>query len=1157
MAEQNFRVSPGLEVGAGVTIYGNTGIISATAFYGSGLNLTDVISGVGISSSGTLIGTAVTTLNFVGAGNSFVYNPATNTVDIIALNPSINKQSFTVGVGGTDTFTLSNSYHSGFIDVFVNGSRLSSADFTETLPNIITLSVAAIEGDIVEFQAYNSRVENVTQTISANLTNIEVTGISTLGTVEVSGGIVTATSGIVTYYGDGSNLSGLPQSGIGINTAGGNVGYGVTLLDFRGAGVSTITAPVSGISTINITGGGSSGSISISTEAPSNPDSGDLWYSPDYARTFIYYDESAVGYGADAYWIDAAPFISGGGITEIVSDTTPQLGGNLDLNSNNITGTGNININGTFIGDGSGLTGVTGTGSGVEIRDNNSAVGTASTINFGNGLSVSPVSVGLVTITSGLVNDSTPQLGGDLDLNSNDIAGTGNLNISGISTFAGNVVVGGASTALVVDGDARITGILTIGSSSVTIDGSTNKIVVGSGITIDGSTGIISATSLSVGGQTVSSLGVGIKTEGSTVGFGITLLDFRGAGVSAITAPVSGISTINIIGGGSTSTTSTINYGYIGMSTSRTLQNRLEDYVSVKDYGAVGNGTTDDTTAIQNALDNGGCVYFPEGVYKITQPIVVDQSVHIMGAGPKTVILCSPSSSSSDAWIHLKYASAAVGGDKYQISDIQIQCDRFGTINTAIRLEYTGASGVVGEWGSLDINNVRVSTNEPAYTSGYFKRGLHILNAGGINVNNFQSSTGIVDTEEDADTIGIHIENTKNNHFMIRTLSVNNFFLARYNKCLLSEKTGTGSNIESCYLSQGEILGNSGVNYDNIHATAITSCHFDCRGLCINIDSDGGPHRVIGNDIRSRRLDGNGSVISYNTFLMKVATDRSIISGNYIECQSPTLGAIDVGGNQYNFSTNNVIISDNVIRGNDAHTTKRAIIVNSNSTEIHCSNNEFLDWNYKLPFTDNSSGGLYISNHAINTDDTSNSTQLYTGNGQLYGTDTVLPGISNTNTGAHIQTSSDGTSFHISHDNNVCGNYNRNSDGAILAFRRSGSTQGSVTITTTAVAYNSNSDYRLKTNIVPLDNSIDRVKQLNPVSFNWISNNEPDEGFIAHEVGEVYPKAITNEKDGVDENGDPIYQMMDYGSITPLLASALKEVITKIEQLEARIARLE
>jgi hypothetical protein len=33
-----------------------------------------------------------------------------------------------------------------------------------------------------------------------------------------------------------------------------------------------------------------------------------LWYSPDYGRTFIYYDETIVGYGTDAYWVDAAPF---------------------------------------------------------------------------------------------------------------------------------------------------------------------------------------------------------------------------------------------------------------------------------------------------------------------------------------------------------------------------------------------------------------------------------------------------------------------------------------------------------------------------------------------------------------------------------------------------------------------------------------------------------------------------------------------------------------------------------------------------------------------------------------------------------------------------------------------------------------------------------
>jgi len=106
------------------------------------------------------------------------------------------------------------------------------------------------------------------------------TGIRVLAGGAVIAGATTATNGIrvgagqsigsdgaaVVYYGDGSNLSGV-IAGVGINTAGGNVGYGITLLDFRGAGVSTITAPSSGISTINITGGGGGGSAGLTTEA--------------------------------------------------------------------------------------------------------------------------------------------------------------------------------------------------------------------------------------------------------------------------------------------------------------------------------------------------------------------------------------------------------------------------------------------------------------------------------------------------------------------------------------------------------------------------------------------------------------------------------------------------------------------------------------------------------------------------------------------------------------------------------------------------------------------------------------------------------------------------------------------------------------------------
>ena len=147
--------------------------------------------------------------------------------------------------------------------------------------------------------------------VGAALSSLIVTGISTLGTVRISSGIITATSGIVTYYGDGQylDLTNNPSTGIGIGTTGGLVGYGITFLDLKGAGVSTTQYNSNtGIATIFFEGGGGGGSISISTTTPTSPGSGDLWYSPDYGRTFIYYDETIVGYGTDAYWVDAAPF---------------------------------------------------------------------------------------------------------------------------------------------------------------------------------------------------------------------------------------------------------------------------------------------------------------------------------------------------------------------------------------------------------------------------------------------------------------------------------------------------------------------------------------------------------------------------------------------------------------------------------------------------------------------------------------------------------------------------------------------------------------------------------------------------------------------------------------------------------------------------------
>lgn len=135
----------------------------------------------------------------------------------------------------------------------------------------------------------------------------------------------------------------------------------------------------------------------------------------------------------------------------------------------------------------------------------------------------------------------------------------------------------------------------------------------------------------------------------------------------------------------------------------------------------------------------------------------------------------------------------------------------------------------------------------------------------------------------------------------------------------------------------------------------------------------------------------------------------------------------------------------------------------------------------------------------------------------------------------------------------------RSGDGNVMRFYRSGTQVGSINLTSGATAYVTSSDYRLKTNLEPISNGIERVKQLPVYRFNWIedqSGNKVD-GFVAHEAKAIVPECVVGEKDAVDSNGKPIHQGIDQSKIVPLLTAALKEAIAKIEVLESKVATLE
>ena len=165
-----------------------------------------------------------------------------------------------------------------------------------------------------------------------------------------------------------------------------------------------------------------------------------------------------VGGGGESLWVSNVSGIYTNANVGIFTDT-PQSA--LDVNGN-INVSGDINASGiitatSFVGDGSGLSNVIGTGSGVVILDSGNLVGTASTIDFGSNLSVTAISAGILTVSSpdippsywssgssGIGTESNVGIGTTITTSTLTVDGT--ISISGISTFQSNINVKGTST---------------------------------------------------------------------------------------------------------------------------------------------------------------------------------------------------------------------------------------------------------------------------------------------------------------------------------------------------------------------------------------------------------------------------------------------------------------------------------------------------------------------------------------------------------------------------------------------------------------------------------------------------------------------------------------------------------------------------------------
>ena len=119
------------------------------------------------------------------------------------------------------------------------------------------------------------------------------------------------------------------------------------------------------------------------------------------------------------------------------------------------------------------------------------------------------------------------------------------------------------------------------------------------------------------------------------------------------------------------------------------------------------------------------------------------------------------------------------------------------------------------------------------------------------------------------------------------------------------------------------------------------------------------------------------------------------------------------------------------------------------------------------------------------------------------------------------------------------------SDGAIFAASKDGAIVGSITVTSSATAFNTSSDYRLKEDLQDFA-GLDMVSKISVYDFKWKADESRSYGVMAHELQEVLPQAVTEEKDAEEMQG------VDYSKIVPLLVKSIQELKSEIEELKSK-----
>ena len=187
------------------------------------------------------------------------------------------------------------------------------------------------------------------------------------------------------------------------------------------------------------------------------------------------------------------------------------------------------------------------------------------------------------------------------------------------------------------------------------------------------------------------------------------------------------------------------------------------------------------------------------------------------------------------------------------------------------------------------------------------------------------------------------------------------------------------------------------------------------------------------------------------------------------------------------------------------------------------------------------------SNHAFNIFTNSNDRVTITSGGD------VIVNSSSTSSGAKFNV------FYSDATNNgqVIRETTGNASVTYIIFNSNGTQTGSISRvgSTSAVLYNTSSDYRLKEDLKEIK-GLEKIVEIKVYDFKWIGTEERMDGVLAHELQEVLPYAVSGKKDELEKDSTIKSQGVDYSKIVPILVKAIQEQQATITSLQEQINEL-